>query len=180
MKVAIKNSIALFVLTMMTVSFYNISHAHSALVSSDPVAGSTVAIFPERITLVFNEELLTLGGSRSNYLELVSASSESIELAESVVSGERLTAKVLGIDPGPGSFTVLYRVVSGDGHVIRGEFQFSFEPRSMVDPSDGTSVEVIEEVQDRGNRNSVLVLTLLIGLVMLTTIFIYRNSARTQ
>lgn len=180
MRLAFKHSIAFVALLLMTAFFSSASHAHSALVSSDPAAGSSLTAFPENITLTFNEELLTLGGSRSNYLELIAPSGESIELGESAVIGERLTAKVLNDDPNSGSFTVLYRVVSGDGHVIRGEFQFTVEPSPLADPLDGTSVEVIEEVQERGNRNSVLVLTILIGLTLLTSIFIYRSSARSQ
>lgn len=180
MRLAVKYSIAYVLLLLMSAFFNSASHAHSALVSSDPAVGSSLAVFPENITLTFNEELLTLGGSRSNYLELIAPSGESIKVSESVATGERLFASVSVSDPEPGSYSILYRVVSRDGHVIEDEIQFSFEPSPVVDPSDGTSVEVIEEVQERGNRNSVLVLTILIGLTLLTSILIYRSSARSQ
>ena len=44
-----------------------------------------------------------------------------------VISGGRITTKISG-QSAPGVFTVIYRVVGDDGHVIEGEYTFNASP----------------------------------------------------
>jgi methionine-rich copper-binding protein CopC len=93
--------------------------AHTSLSSSIPAAGQSLQDFPQVIELVFNEPLLTIGGNGTNYIELLGPAGDRIPLGSIEVDGAEVRAQVFGADFEPGSYRIAYRVVAGDGHVIR-------------------------------------------------------------
>ena len=106
--------------------------AHSTLVSSNPAADSTVVDFPMEVTLTFNEELLKVGQENPNKVEVFDESGALVS-GVSVLSGASIAAPV-GIN-GNGAYTVKYRVVSKDGHVVEDEYQFNVEsPIAIATP----------------------------------------------
>ena len=124
-----KRLIALTLLLMASAFPVN---AHSTLVSSNPAADSTVVDFPMEVTLTFNEELLKVGQENPNKVEVFDESGVLVSGA-SVLSGASIAAPV-GIN-GNGSYTVKYRVVSKDGHVVEDEYQFKVEsPIAIATP----------------------------------------------
>ena len=124
-----KRLIALTLLLMASAFPVN---AHSTLVSSNPAADSTVVDFPMEVTLTFNEELLKVGQENPNKVEVFDESGVLVSGA-SVLSGASIAAPV-GIN-GNGAYTVKYRVVSKDGHVVEDEYQFKVEsPIAIATP----------------------------------------------
>ena len=124
-----KRLIALTILLMASAFPVN---AHSTLVSSNPAADSTVVDFPMEVTLTFNEELLKVGQENPNKVEVFDESGALVSGA-SVLSGASIAAPV-GIN-GNGAYTVKYRVVSKDGHVVEDEYQFNVEsPIAIATP----------------------------------------------
>ena len=124
-----KRLIALTLLLMASAFPVN---AHSTLVSSNPAADSTVVDFPMEVTLTFNEELLKVGQENPNKVEVFDESGTLVSGA-SVLSGASIAAPV-GIN-GNGAYTVKYRVVSKDGHVVEGDYQFNVEsPIAIASP----------------------------------------------
>ena len=124
-----KRLIALTLLLMASAFPVN---AHSTLVSSNPAADSTVVDFPMEVTLTFNEELLKVGQENPNKVEVFDESGTLVSGA-SVLSGASIAAPV-GIN-GNGAYTVKYRVVSKDGHVVEDEYQFNVEsPIAIATP----------------------------------------------
>ena len=121
------------ILSMLFVFFLAPSAgAHSSLVSSNPAADSTVVDFPMEVTLTFNEELLKVGQENPNKVEVFDESGTLVSGA-SVLSGASIAAP-LGIN-GNGAYTVKYRVVSKDGHVVEDEYQFNVEsPIAIATP----------------------------------------------
>ena len=99
--------------------------AHTELVSSDPAAGSLVESWPAEVTLTFNEDLMTLGEEKSNFLVLNNAVGDQISADDEVVTGSQIK---VSLDPNTikGSVLVYYRVVSADGHPVEGEYKFNF------------------------------------------------------
>lgn len=95
--------------------------AHTALVESDPAAGATLSEAPATIDLTFTEQIspdlsavtLRVDGAKAVTLELGSGARPEVVRASvpAGVAGE--------------SWTVAYRVVSGDGHPVTGELSFS-------------------------------------------------------
>jgi methionine-rich copper-binding protein CopC len=119
--------------------------AHSSLVSSNPAADSTVVDFPMEVTLSFNEELLKVGEENPNRVEVFDESGVLVS-GPSVLSGASIAAPV-GIN-GNGAYTVKYRVVSKDGHVVEDEYQFNVEsPIAIATPISAP----IEPAEDRSN-----------------------------
>ena len=140
------------------------SYSHSSLVSASPSSGSVLVDFPMEIVLDFNEELLVIGQDDPNSVEVLDAAGELVS-GESKVSGARITAG-LSIN-GNGSYSVKYRVVSKDGHVI--EDSYGFEVQSPI----AISAPIGEEVIASNNFSSIpitsaLVLALIVGLITLS------------
>ena len=134
-----KRLIALTLLLMASAFPVN---AHSTLVSSNPAADSTVVDFPMEVTLTFNEELLKVGQENPNKVEVFDESGALVSGA-SVLSGASIAAPV-GIN-GNGAYTVKYRVVSKDGHVVEDEYQFNVESPIAIATPIAAPVEPAED-----------------------------------
>ncbi len=99
--------------------------AHAEFVSSDPAAGSLVQEWPAQISVTFNEDLLTVGTEKSNFLVVNNAVGDQISADDEVLDGSKIT---VSLDPNTitGPVLVYYRVVSADGHPVEGEYSFNF------------------------------------------------------
>ncbi|SFS02833.1 hypothetical protein SAMN04487846_1611 [Microbacterium sp. cf046] len=95
--------------------------AHDELVSSDPAADSSLDALPAELTLTFSGELATDPGATE--LQVTDASGASLADGEPVVDGTTVTQPLSGA--ASGAVTVLWKVVSSDGHPISGEFGFT-------------------------------------------------------
>jgi methionine-rich copper-binding protein CopC len=99
--------------------------AHTKLISSDPAAGGLVESWPTEISLTFDEDLITVGGEKSNFLVVNNAVGDQISADDEVINGSQIT---VSLDPNTitGPVLVYYRVVSADGHPVEGEYTFTF------------------------------------------------------
>jgi len=132
-------------------------------VSSFPSANSTVVDFPMEVMLTFNEELLKVGQENPNKVEVFDESGALVS-GGSVLSGASIAAPV-GIN-GNGAYTVKYRVVSKDGHVIEDSYDFQVQSPIAI------SAPIKEEAVSIPSSSpipitSALVLALVIGLITL-------------
>jgi methionine-rich copper-binding protein CopC len=105
--------------------------AHDQLVSSDPAADAVLDALPAEITLTYSAELLGDGGS--NVVEVTDAAGTVLNDGAAVVDGTNVTQALTG--EASGAVTVLWRVVSSDGHPISGEFAFTVEGAVAPAPS---------------------------------------------
>jgi methionine-rich copper-binding protein CopC len=94
--------------------------AHDELVSSTPAAGTSVDVLPAQLVLTFSAELLSDGSS--TVVQVTDESGASVTDAAPVVQGSTVTQSLAGT--ATGDVSVLWRVVSSDGHPISGEFAF--------------------------------------------------------
>jgi copper transport protein len=113
------------VLLVLAVSIDD-SSAHARLVASDPSAGSALAEMPERLRLVFNEEV---DNSLSD-VAMLDATGEPLEVAEAEVDPADPLALLVDVPEqgaiASGVYTVVWRVLSAvDGHVTSGTVPFS-------------------------------------------------------
>jgi methionine-rich copper-binding protein CopC len=97
--------------------------AHDQLISTDPAADAVLEALPPKITLTFSAELLADGGG--NVVEVTDSAGTALADGPTVVDGTTVTQALAGEASGP--VTVLWRVVSSDGHPISGEFAFTVE-----------------------------------------------------
>jgi len=122
-------------------------NAHSALVSSVPAADATVVDFPMEVVLNFDEDLMIVGDENPNKVEVFDSNGALVS-GGTVVKGASIAAPV-GI-VGNGAFSVKYRVVSKDGHVVEGSYRFNVESPIAVSSPMPISAPV-EPAEDGSN-----------------------------
>jgi hypothetical protein len=98
--------------------------AHSLLLESTPAAGATLSASPARLVLRFNNRI----EKSLSAVRLVDAQGVARPLVIDVGAGpaERVTAPVPPLAPGP--WRVEWQVLSTDGHVVSGRFEFRVAP----------------------------------------------------
>lgn len=96
--------------------------AHDELVATDPAAGAVLTEVPEALTLSFSAELLPEPGATE--VRVTDEGGTALADGAPVIAGTTVTQTVL---PGTGAYTVLWRVVSSDGHPISGEYSFTVD-----------------------------------------------------
>lgn len=97
---------------------------HTTLITTSPEGNSTVQSLPERISLDFDEELIDLG---SGY-ELVVIDPDGLEITTGEISiNVANISRALEPRTTTGKYKVSYRVVSNDGHVVKGDYTFTLD-----------------------------------------------------
>lgn len=94
--------------------------AHDELLSSDPAADSTVDRLPTELTLTFSGVLIDEPGA--NVVSVTDAAGTELADGSPVLDGTEVTQALTGASEGP--ITVVWRVVSSDGHPVSGEYSF--------------------------------------------------------
>ena len=120
-------SIGLLALLLFSISNIYSSFAHSSMIEQFPKGNSIISEMPQEVKLTFDEELLDLGSGNSVTVrnpEGKEITFGTTTLFSSNISRE-LTASTM-----PGEYSVSYRVVSADGHVVEGTYQFILKSKS--------------------------------------------------
>ncbi len=94
--------------------------AHDRLTGSTPAAGSTVTAPPDEVRLTFTDQVEPIGLT----VLITDPGGASLTRGKPVVEGTSVVQQVLPITVS-GSYSVVYRVVSSDGHPISGKLRFS-------------------------------------------------------
>jgi methionine-rich copper-binding protein CopC len=98
--------------------------AHADLVKSFPVANSTLAKAPKYVQLEFGEAITTFKSKSAN--SIVILDSKASKISTSKLSVKQGIARIELISTlKPGRYTVKYRIVSADGHVLNAQFKFT-------------------------------------------------------
>lgn len=112
--------------------------AHNQVVSSTPSSGQTLTELPSEFRIVTNEALLDLGGQGRGFaFEIRDAAGRFYENGcVTITDATMSTPAALGA---PGAYTVIYQLVSADGHTVSGEIPFTWAPSGSVTASKGTA-----------------------------------------
>lgn len=102
-----------------------VAQAHAILVRSQPAKDEELKVAPKQIDLWFNDPV------RSQYKALAVIDSDgkrvdNRDVEQAMTDGSHIYATVS--DLAPGTYTIRYRVVSQDTHIVTGKFQFSVKP----------------------------------------------------
>ena len=119
--------VTLFLVSCLSVLTTPSSSAHVTIVSSFPERFANVNPIPTEVWIEFSGKLQTLDGEALNSLEVVDSTGIAVNFEDPIISGGRITTKISG-QSAPGVFTVKYRVVGDDGHVIEGDYTFNASP----------------------------------------------------
>ena len=118
-----KKLFALFLIGSLAVSTASSANAHAELLKSNPKAGSTLAVSPKYVELIFGEELTVFKEKEVNSISLVKVPSQKIKTSLVVIEGARIKVNVLEALKS-GQYEVKYRVVSADGHILKSSYRF--------------------------------------------------------
>ena len=96
--------------------------AHAFLDHADPPVGSTVATSPKEVRVWFNEELEPAFST----LHIVDAAGKSVDREDGRVDSSDSTLLRVSLPAlPPGTYHVVWRVLSLDGHTTEGDFNFA-------------------------------------------------------
>ena len=101
-----------------------VAAAHSLLLESTPAAGSTLPAAPRELRLRFNNRI-EKPLSRVRLVDGTGARRQ-LTLAAGTGSADRLVAAIPPLPPG--TWRVEWQVLSTDGHVVAGRFEFKIAP----------------------------------------------------
>lgn len=111
--------------------------AHASLISSDPAEGAVLPEGPDRVTLTFDEPVSVVDDGVKAY----DAAGEPLDI-DAGARDEEVTADLPG-DLADGTYVVVWRVVSSDGHPIAGSLTFHVgaPSESVAPPRDGGTAD---------------------------------------
>jgi copper resistance protein C len=119
-----------WLIAIITVAFFALSFyggpvfAHAKLVKSDPPNRATLNIAPKQIQLWFNEEI---EGSFAS-VSLLDAEGKSVTDTSPETVPDDLKTVVLPLpEIAPGRYTVNFRILSTDGHVVESDYSFTLK-----------------------------------------------------
>jgi len=99
--------------------------AHAFLDHADPKVGSTAAAAPTEMKLWFTQNLEPAFSS----IEVRDAQGAEVDKKDSHLAADNKSLLVISLPHlPPGTYTVIWRVVSVDTHKTQGHFQFTVKP----------------------------------------------------
>jgi len=112
--------------------------AHNQVVSSTPSPGGTLTELPATFGLTTNLPLLDLSGQGRGFaLEIRDSAGKFYEDGCVTISDATMSTPArLGA---AGAYTLIYQLVSADGHTVSGEIPFTWTPSGTVTASAGTA-----------------------------------------
>ena len=136
------------------------ANAHAVLIDTEPKSGSILTESPERIVLTFDEEV---GTSFSRIRLLDFEGNEILAKRTQRIEPDRVGVEVPAL--GDGTYVVIWRVVSADGHPVEGSFTFQIGGAAQ----DVSSVvaEFVEEEHGLSRLFTVIRWVLLAGIIVL-------------
>ena len=100
--------------------------AHDALSSTSPAQDSVATTAPETVTLTLSEPPANSENLNLSTSTVTDGAGKTISDGKVTVYGPTLSTN---LDPGTaGTYTVLWRTVSSDGHPIEGKYSFTVQP----------------------------------------------------
>jgi copper transport protein len=123
--------VALFVVVTGQVVSAGAVGAHAVLLASSPAADAVVDLPPTEVVLEFTESV----SAAADGVVLLDPSGTTVEPDEVRATGTSVVATLpaLTVD---GSYTVTWKVISADGHPVRGAFLFHLGERTLDAPAD--------------------------------------------
>ena len=148
------------------------AQAHDELIGTDPAKDATVDALPAELTLTFSAAIS--GEDGASIVEVTDAAGTALTDGAPSVPDNVLTQPLAG--EASGAVTVLWKVVSSDGHPISGEFTFTVAggsaPAETTTPQP-TETELTDDMSvDWGATLLANLLPVLIGAALLAGIIV--------
>ena len=159
-----------FIALISSFAFATSSTAHTDVVSTSPADGAVIDVTPADVSITFSEPPIQEGAA----ILLADVSGVELPLGEVEFNGAQVKAAA-PTDLPAGDYIVTWRVSAQDGHVLTGEFSFTFTGKvAVANPTNtvtaGTqetavAVPVMDDAKT-GNSGSTLLTSLIAVLVV--------------
>jgi methionine-rich copper-binding protein CopC len=120
----IRNVLAATSILLTLIASAPAASAHAALESTIPAKGAIVSASTNRITMLFGEDILVIKGQNPNSITVSDSRGKKVSTGRVKISGMKISV-ALKAPLKTGGYKVNYRVVSADGHVVTGSYNFS-------------------------------------------------------
>lgn len=122
-------SSALLVTGLVAASLFAASPAvaHDGLIESTPAAGETLTELPDAFSVTMSEDMLDLDDEGSGFGLLV-RDADGLYYGDGCISVDGPTMSADAVLGEPGEYTLIWQVVSSDGHPTSDEFTFEWAP----------------------------------------------------
>lgn len=121
-----KNISWIVLLVAIMLCFFNISavSAHAMLVKAEPAKRASLSTAPSQVRLWFNEEIEPAFAT----LSVLDVNKKTVTEEKVVVDSGDPKSIILKLpEMQPGRYTVKFRVLSVDGHVVDSEYEFTIK-----------------------------------------------------
>ncbi len=142
--------------------------AHSALISSNPSSGSAITALPGEIELRFNERLSDIAPAL-----IVRHADQTVAILQPRIDGTSMRADAPGEQLPDGSYQLVWRVVSGDGHPVNGTIPFRIGGDD--EPATGAPATAQPQTTPTSSTSTVPAIGLGIALVVLLAVLLVRR-----
>ena len=119
-----KRLILVLLISANPFTFTESAFAHAEIARTSPTKNAILAQPPKSVWIEFGESLLTFDTKVINTLTVTNSQGKRVDKSPTIVSGVRATTKIVGTLK-KGTYLVTYRVVSEDGHPVKGSYSFS-------------------------------------------------------
>lgn len=119
-----KRLILVLLISVFPFTFTQSAFAHAEIAKTSPIKNLILSQPPKSVWIEFGESLLTLDTKVVNTLTVTNSQGKRVDKSPTIVSGVRATTKMVGTLK-KGTYLVTYRVVSEDGHPVKGSYSFS-------------------------------------------------------
>lgn len=142
--------------------------AHSELEDSSPAAGAVLHAAPDRVDLTFNEPIQGDGSG----IVVRDSEGNRYDRPDTFTVNENVASIDLSLADGSGSFTVEYRIVSADGHIVTDQYQYTLVKDKTPNPQDTAQTEAPPTPADSGSSSSAVWILGLgaIGIVLIAAL----------
>jgi methionine-rich copper-binding protein CopC len=128
--------------------------AHAELESSTPAANAMLTTSPKQVVLVFGEKIQDVGDG----IIVTSPNGARVDTGTTKVAGDTATQSLLPLTD-TGAYTVRFRIVSADGHVVGSSYRFTYDS----DPTAGAPNATPVAAQSTSSSSSGAASALIIG-----------------
>ena len=172
-----------FIALISSIALATSSTAHTDVVSTSPTDGAVIDVTPADVSITFSEPPIEQGAA----ILLADVSGTELPLGDIEFNGAQVKAAA-PTDLPAGDYIVTWRVSAQDGHVLTGEFSFTFTGKVVVvDPTNSVTagteetavaIPVMEDVTSGDDGSNLLVRSIVALVAIAIVVAIYAARKR--
>lgn len=145
-----RSLLVLFIAAIATLGLATPAFAHDTVDTTSPGVGTVVSTEPENVALTFNEAVVQIG----NDIVVNDTAGSNWADGDIRIDGNTVSVALKPAMP-DGVYTVVWRVVSADGHPVSGSYVFGLGSESSLQAQvDAAQAQIIQPANDDGDAEA--------------------------